>query len=702
MFGIGHSKGFLNIKVIAMLLAMLCNISFVDNLLFYGRDVVALSKSAISQTPVVRDDNCGVDFTLKNDEKLDCTVSYCGKEGWRLQSEYDGEISDYGASQKLSYYLREDNRCETETVNVSTDEEKTVLTAEDKSSVRIEYKPFKITFFSPSGNESAVVTNIEIVDGNTIVRGKLKNQEAMWGAGEHFDNINQRGQHVEINAIDEWAQIKGNSYMPIPILTSSRGSGLFMNRFERMCIDVDSRIVPKNTWQFSVFDAPCDLFVYTTDEPKDVLYGYSLLTGFSPEPAEWTYGSIICRYYPDFSTVQGVLDMAENMEANDFPWDAVIVEGFDASNETELKKMSDAVHGMGKKLMVYSATGSSPFAAKQDESNMFVRRASDNSFWLVPANSDNSEDNPDGGTWRYYDITSDTVRDYIYNDIWGNAIENYGVNGAKVDFCELFPDTYELIFSDGKTNGAHHWYPVVYNTLLFNKLNENEDGGMTLSRGGSTGAQRYPWVWMGDQKREYKFIAAQLKGVLSSGISGVPFTTFDMAGYKDAGKNEAEVFSRAVEFTAFTGNIQTHGTVKRSYDFDESTKAIYRKFAKIHDALRPYLVEQGKISSKTGLPLVRHLALSYWQDSKVWDIEDEYMLGEKLLVAPILDGKTHRDIYLPEGEWTELWSGKKYSGGQTLHLYKASMDEIPVFINEPADSEAFENCKQQIINLYND
>lgn len=688
-------------RIIALLLSLIAGINPLGSWLFYGRSVEIMNTSAVVSQPAARADGAGVDFTIDGaDGRLDCTLSFCGKEGWRLQSAFEGEISDKGAAQILSYYLKEDEPCHTEAVTVKSADKSTILTASDGSEAEISFSPFKITFRNPSGKTASEVTGIAVKDGNTVVCGKLDCKEAMWGGGEHFDHVNQRGQHLEINAIDQWAEIKGNSYMPIPILVSSKGSGLFMNRYERMTIDVDSRAVPKNTWQFRVLDAPCDLFVYTTEKPADVLYGYSLLTGFSPEPAEWSYGSVICRYSPDFSTVEGVLDMAKAMEENDFPWDAVIVEGFNAANDAELKRMSDTVHGMGKKLMIYSQTGSNPFRAQADESQYQVRNALTGSNALVPANSDNPADNPDAGSWYYLDITSNEVREYIYNRIWGSAVKDFGVDGSKVDFCELFPDTYELIMADGKTRGAHHWYPVVYNTLLYNKLNENSDGTMTINRGGSIGAQRYPWIWLGDQKREFRFIEAQVKGVLSSGFSGVPFITYDMAGYKNAGSDEADVFRRAVEFTAFIGNIQTHGTVKRAYDFDDETKAIYRKYAKIHDALRPYLVEQGKISCETGLPLVRHLALDYWQDEKVWNIEDEFMLGNKLLVAPVLNNGTVRSIYLPEGSWTNLWTGEKYEGGRTLMLYKVPADEIPVFVNESASSAAFEECRNEVVSLH--
>jgi alpha-D-xyloside xylohydrolase len=272
---------------------------------------------------------------------------------------------------------------------------------------------------------------------------------------------------------------------------------------------------------------------------------------------------------------------------------------------------------------------------------------------------------------------------WYIEDVWKKLID-MGIDGAKIDFCEEIPDHLPLKFADGrKPAGAHHWYPTLYNVFMYKLFNSRPEGGMCFSRGGGIGAQRYPFIWAGDQIREYFFLKNMLISVLSSGMSGIPFMSYDMAAYRPARdltlNPEANVFIRGLEYTAFSANIQTHGLVTRPYDFDEHTKDVYRAYAKLHDAIRPYLIEQGDMACETGMPLMRHLFLYDPSDANVYDIEDEYMLGDALLVAPVLDAVNERDIYLPKGTWQNIFTGEEFEGGQTLESVQLPLEAVAVF-----------------------
>ncbi len=610
-----------------------------------------------------------------------CILSYTGNGGWRLQTDTNGLIDDYGAAELLNRYLNEENKTEKKDLFLREGKSCTVTSVDD-SYVVIEKNPMKLRFYSGEGKVLSEITSIGKIGNQTIIRGSLNKSEAVWGGGQRFNTVNQRGKQIYINAIDKMCETEGNSYLPIPLFLSSRGSGLFMNRYERMYVDIDSYEVPKNTWQFTLSDTPCDLYVYATTEPSRVLYGYSTLTGFADEPASWSYGTVVCRYAPEFMNLEGVKAMAENMEKEGFPWEAVIIEGFDTNNLEGLREVSDYVHSIGKKLMIYISMGKNYYLKYEtdlSEDELFVHTPDGNTY-LPQAMSDNPLDNPNPSPSQYFDITNEAVRALVFEEIFDTLMNEYDVDGMKVDFCELFPDYYELEFADGTTSGAHHWYPSVYTSLLADKMSEKESGYMLFVRGGGIGSQRYPYIWMGDQRREIQCVAAQLKGVLSLGLSGVPFTSYDMAGYVTGTFcDDKKTFIRATEMTAFTANVQTHGNVKRPYDYDEETKALYRKYMNIHELLRPYLEETGKNATETGIPIMRHLALSYWDDEKVWDIDDEYMLGDDFLVAPVLSYLTSRSVYFPEGEWIHIFTGEKYKG-KTTELLNVAMEEIPVFV----------------------
>jgi alpha-D-xyloside xylohydrolase len=297
--------------------------------------------------------------------------------------------------------------------------------------------------------------------------------------------------------------------------------------------------------------------------------------------------------------------------------------------------------------------------------------------------------------------------DWWLGRVWGTLVKDIGVDGCKIDFCEQFPDHMPLVFHDGRdVSGAHHWYPTLYNARMYRYFQEHRpEGGMCFSRGGGIGAQRYPFLWAGDQMREFRFLRVILTAILSSGLSGIPFMSYDMSGYKPtrgpAEENpEERVFIRGAQMGCFSSNMQTHGTVTRPYDFGEPIKDIYREYTKLHQALRPYLLEQAAVSCETGMPLMRHLWLCDPQDANTRDIEDEYMLGCALLVAPVFEDKTYRDIYLPKGLWRNIFDGKLYEGGQMLKGFDAPFHMIPVFVLQGHESKTLDRVLKDAEDIF--
>jgi alpha-glucosidase (family GH31 glycosyl hydrolase) len=286
-----------------------------------------------------------------------------------------------------------------------------------------------------------------------------------------------------------------------------------------------------------------------------------------------------------------------------------------------------------------------------------------------------------------------------------------GVDGVKIDFCEEFPDeeylyggnmTIEYDWYDPSvipTGGEHHSYPSFFMSSFYQRMNELKleygytDGFYVLSRGGGIGSQRNPYIWAGDQCREFSRLEFHLMGTVSSGLSGVPFVTYDMAGYRYDRKNhpyedteenrayESAVFARAIEYTAFTFIIQTHGTVRNAYEMTEEVQQIYRIYCDLHTRLTDYISKYVEIACATGIPVVRHPVLEYQQDTNVYGINDQFLLGKGLMVAPILTEDTYeREVYLPEGSWTSLLTGEVLEGGRS-YTVSANLGQVPLFIN---------------------
>ncbi|GHT94774.1 alpha-xylosidase [Spirochaetia bacterium] len=632
---------------------------------------------------------------------------------WRLQAALaDGSFDDHGAAQILARDLGEDPPVRVLPFNVIREENK-ITVQFDKQQLLITPSPFSlsVTNTGDAAAKGLYISNIEKDGHDFTVRGTLADGEAIFGGGERFNHANQRGKLLEMVAIDRWAETEGNSYVPVPLMLSSRGYALFLNRYERSLLDFGAN--DPGVWILKQINAPLDLYIFINDDPIRTLNNYSALTGFAPMPASWLFGIQVSRHLRlgEFSTIAGIEMMMKKMAENDFPWDAIIAEGWDTFNpETyeDLRKIVATVHAGGKKFLLYEPCGrvsinnikekhkETPIVLEPQFKTEYLVSETDGNTWLSETATYNPADAPDPWLSRFIDITNPEAMKWWLDFIWKRLVQDIGVDGCKIDFCEQFPDHIPLRFNDGRSSsGAHHWYPTLYNTIMYRYFNKHRpEGGMNFSRGGSSGAQRYPFIWCGDQRREFSFLQTILTSILSSGLSGIPFMSYDMAGYAPGNNTvenpEEKVFIRGTEMSCFSSNMQTHGTVTRPYDFAEPVKDIYRIYAKLHEKLRPYLLEQAECACKTGTPLLRHLFLYDPKDSNLFNIEDEYMLGAALLIAPVFSEDEARDIYLPKGTWRNILDSKTYQGKQTLKAFAVPFRQIPVFLLEGNDSKTID------------
>jgi alpha-glucosidase (family GH31 glycosyl hydrolase) len=392
------------------------------------------------------------------------------------------------------------------------------------------------------------------------------------------------------------------------------------------------------------------------------------------------------------------------------------------ANKEDLSRAVAWLHAHGLRAMVYIRAGGvdaqdigfrpeykvhADVEITNEDGSVTVKEDTVDLPWVV-----GTGENPDVGRFRgamrtrdYLDITNEEAVEWYFDKLWGEMID-LGVDGAKIDFCECMPDGEKQIgiikthykWKDPSkivSGTEHHAYPVYFISAFYRRMLEHKakkglrDGFMVFSRGGGIGSQRNPYMWSGDQARQFEKLDDQLLAVVNSGLSGVPFMSFDMAGYAytkedyfTVGKErESEIFARSVAFTAFLTQMQTHGDVRHAYEMTEQVQQIYRNFTRLHGELLPYVQRYSRIACETGMPPVRHLVLNYPDDASVYDLNDEFMLGEGLLVAPILTENTFaRDVYLPAGDWIDLLTGARIAGGRTVRS-AASLGQIPVFLN---------------------
>ena len=683
-------------------------------------------------------------------------ITYTGDAGWRIKAQPSGKLGfeEMGAAQALAYYMNEEPNNTVLPITAKYENSMLTLTSQDGSYLEIwTGSVFQMRFMTADKRCVASINDIVLENNTVTLKGGLAVNEGVYGGGERFDTVNKRGTKMDLYTSDGWNN-SGTTYMAIPLFVTTRGAGIYVNRYERMTADFGK--ANESEWAIWLENETMDCYIYASGDIKDPLESYTKLTGSADLPEEWSYGVMLCRYSSDLTSFEtdrvdengnlvlnkdnapsgrSVKTLVTNMINAGMKPSAVVMEAWNyrtvTTNTTariELRNTIKWLDELGIKTMVYMAVGGSfDFNAMEGFKEEYLLHAyvTDNGATTYTSSipkANYSGGNPDVGNATsgrtYLDVTNPFAMQWFYDEIWGDLIR-LGIDGVKIDFCEQVPDEgydyggltvqYDWYDPTQIASGTeHHAYPVYFISTFYRRMNElkeakgETDGFYVLSRGGGIGSQRNPYLWAGDQVRAFDKLDDQVMAVVNSGLSGVPFMTFDMAGYRYGGNGtrypnadsfeyESRVMARAVEFTAFMTNIQTHGTVRNAYELNEDAQEIYRNFTALHDELADYITKCVEIACKSGLPPVRHPVLHYQNDINVYSLKDQFMLGDGLMVAPILaDNVFERTVYLPEGSWTNLLTGEVITvgiGGKTVTV-NANLGQIPVFLNNDSADAA--------------
>jgi len=214
---------------------------------------------------------------------------------------------------------------------------------------------------------------------------------------------------------------------------------------------------------------------------------------------------------------------------------------------------------------------------------------------------------------------------------------------------------------------------------------ETTGEGIIWARAGWAGCQRYPLHWGGDSASTWDGLAGSLRGGLHLGLSGYAFWSHDVPGFHGVPNfmntwPRDDIYVRWTQVGVFTSHLRYHGASPREpYEYP-AVADIVRKWLKLRYALIPYLVEQGQKATRSGLPVLRALVFHHEDDPTCWHIDDQYYLGDAFLVAPILNDAGQRDVYLPEGEWIDFWSGECLDGNRWLRGVEAPLERMPVYV----------------------
>ena len=551
----------------------------------------------------------------------------------------------------------------------------------NNGSLEIQKYPFRIVLRDGQGklltqtrhiidNDS---TQVKLLPFNFIKRGSdnsrsinpvlmLSPNERIYGCGESFTSLNKVGQKVQISVVDPQGPETDGMYKPVPFYFSNRGYGIFMHTSAPTTADFGASYI--GAQRLFMGDETMDFFIFF-GEPKDVLNAYTDVTGKSPMLPLWTFGTWMSRI-TYFSQEEG-LDIARKLRANKIPSDVIHFDtgwfGVDWQCDYEFAKdrFKDPVAMLKsmKKDGFHTCLWQLPYFTPK---NRYFRELVDGGMAVHNGN----------GTLSYEDAVLDLSNPKTvawYQGKIANLIKQ-GVCAIKCDFGEAAP--YDGIYASGKTGFyEHNLYPLRYNKALWQAVRDNtpDHEGVIWARSAWAGSQRYPLHWGGDAAtNEIGSVGmlGDLRGGLSFGLSGFSFWSHDMGGFVT--KSPDDLYRRWLPFGFLSSHTRAHGAPPTEpWLISESFTKAFRQSAEMKYKLMPYVYAQAKDCSERGLPMVRALLVEFPDDPGAWFVEDEYMFGSQILVAPMLETGKSRTVYLPRGKWIDYQTGKVYEGGyQTI------------------------------------
>ena len=553
----------------------------------------------------------------------------------------------------------------------------TTINKSPYGSIEIQPYPFRIVIKDAKGkiltqtrhiidNDS---TQVKLLPFSFIKRGSdnsrsiapvfsLAPGERIYGCGESFTSLNKVGQKVHLFVTDPQGPETDGQYKPAPFYFSNRGYGIFMHTSAPVTCDFGASYI--GAQRLFMADEQMDFFVFF-GSPKDILYEYTEITGKSPMLPLWTFGTWMSRI-TYFSQAEG-LDIAHQLRAHKIPSDVIHFDtgwfGTDWQCDYEFAhdRFPDPV-GMLKQLkndgfhtclwQLPYFTPKNRFFSEIIQQGLHVRNA-DGGMPVEDAILDFS--NPQTVAWYQQKIA---------------GLLRQGVSTIKCDFGEAAP--YNGFYHSGRGGlYEHNLYPLRYNKALWEVVErEHPDEGVIWARSAWAGSQRYALHWGGDAATNNIGMLGDLRGGLSFGLSGFSFWSHDMGGFVTA--SPEDIYRRWLPFGFLSSHTRAHGAPPTEpWLISESFTKAFRDCAEMKYKLMPYVYAQAKDCSERGLPMVRALLVEFPDDPGAWLVEDEYMFGSQMLVAPLLESGNSRTVYLPHGQWIDYQTGKVYASGyQTI------------------------------------
>ncbi|MDX2082007.1 MAG: glycoside hydrolase family 31 protein [Terrimicrobiaceae bacterium] len=522
--------------------------------------------------------------------------------------------------------------------------------------------------------------------------------ERFYGLGQHqHGRLDQKGCVIELS--------QRNTEVAIPFLLSSLGYGFLWNSPAIGRVEL-----AHNGTRWVAEAAPAiDYWITTAKEPSCILRNYVDATGHAPMLPEWAAGFWQSKLR--YASQEELLGVAREYRRRGLPLSVIVIDYFhwpamgdwcfDPVSWPDPAGMVRELESMGIRVMV--SVWPTVNAASRHYEDMMAQGLlvqTERGVGALTVFVDTPSDDP--VFVHHYDATNPAARDYLWQKIRAGYFDK-GIKVFWLDACEpeMKPaDHSNVRYSAGNGLAVGCIYPLAHQQAFFDGLrSEGETEIVTLCRSAWAGSQRYgAALWSGDIPSTFEALRAQVRGGLNAGLSGIPWWTTDIGGFH-SGDIESEGFRELIvrwfQYGVFCPLFRLHGvrepaTAKSGgpnevWCFGEPAGEIIAGLLRLRERMKPYVLEQMQTASEEGRPPMRPLFFDFPNDPNAWDIEDQFLFGPDLLIAPVLEsGAVQRRVYLPAGS-TWVHRGRVFAGGE-WHEVPAPLDVVPVFSRSGANT----------------
>ncbi len=461
----------------------------------------------------------------------------------------------------------------------------------------------------------------------------------------------------------------------------------------------------KGYFVYGADDGNLNYYFLYGEKMADVIRNYTYLTGRTPMPQLWTLGYHQCRW--GYESAKDIRDVAHGMRENKIPCESVqydidYMDNFkvftwDEEYYEKKGKLIDELSREGFKTVVIIDPGT-----KKEDGYFMYDEGVKNGYFAT---------NPDGsiyvnkvwpGDATFPDFGRKEVREW-----WAKSHKNLTDMGVMAVWNDMnepasfegpLPDDVVFHIGDRKTDHreVHNVFAHFMDIGTFNGMKElTGKRPLVITRACYAGTQKYAAVWTGDNQSLWAHLQMLIPQLCSLGISGYALAGTDIGGF--GGNTNSELLCRWIEaavFSPFFRNHSAKGTrAQEPWKFNDETTDIYRKYVELRYEFLPYIYDLFHECQESGLPVMRPLVLHYEDDENTYNINDEFLVGENILVSPVvMQGATKKMVYLPEGVWYDYWTGEKLQGKSYI-LKDAPLGVCPIYIKEGSIIPTYETVQ---------